>query len=431
MALTTKYLRSNIKMSYPQIQELLKNETGKLKNKRNIYYWVRSINILNIKKIYYKLTKLFLKMQRYLLTSGSIVYSFESFSISDSQTFIENAYRLILDRSADEGGLNVNLNRLKSGWRKVDILFLLLHSEESLYRKVKIRNLYLHFIINQIYKIPIFGRVLESSVYIFRLPSLINSLKREVEIIKKQEKTNLLISNLQIRIKYLEHLLDINSSLLSGSKQQLYLDFENRFRGSQEVISERQKFYLKYFKQYAKSENPILDVGCGRGEWVNLLTESGYKSIGIDTNSHMIQSASSISNNLLNIDVFSYLHNNVNKVFSAVTAFHVVEHFYFNDLIRFLELSYQNTMDGGLILLETPNPENFIVGSCNFYMDPTHKKPLPPPLLKFLVESVGYTNVNIIYPYKNSKIKYQNKSIESLYNNHIGISADYAIIGYK
>ena len=88
-------------------------------------------------------------------------------------------------------------------------------------------------------------------------------------------------------------------------------------------------------------------------------------------------------------------------------------------------------MDGGLILLETPNPENFIVGSCNFYMDPTHKKPLPPPLLKFLVESVGYTNVNIIYPYKNSKIKYQNKSIESLYNNHIGISADYAIIGYK
>ncbi|MBL0702131.1 MAG: methyltransferase domain-containing protein [Desulfosarcina sp.] len=214
----------------------------------------------------------------------------------------------------------------------------------------------------------------------------------------------------------------------------MYVAFEDHFRGTREDIKERQKVYLPYIEKVMQQTGggEILDVGCGRGEWLELLKEKEYKAKGVDINRVMVSECADMALDVVESDVIEYLRAQKANSFFAITGFHIVEHLPNNILIKLFDESLRVLRSGGIIIFETPNPENIIVGSCNFYIDPSHCNPIPPITLKFIAEARGFNNAEIVRLYENeyySELKQSNISekITSLFYS----AQDYSIIGHK
>jgi O-antigen chain-terminating methyltransferase len=178
----------------------------------------------------------------------------------------------------------------------------------------------------------------------------------------------------------------------------VYLAFENRFRGPVGEISARQSRYLDLFRGNARvaGGGTVLDIGCGRGEWLSLLKGANIHARGIDLNPAMAAHTDSLGLEVLHGDAIAHLKSLPEGTLAAVTGFHIVEHLSFKDLLSLLGEAYRALAPGGIILFETPNPENLVVGACTFNYDPTHNKPLPPDLLRFLAETRGFVDGRIV-----------------------------------
>lgn len=190
-------------------------------------------------------------------------------------------------------------------------------------------------------------------------------------------------------------------SLLNQEKKSLdafYTAFENEFRGEREDILNRLKIYLPFIEgaNIGQVDSPILDLGCGRGEWLELLQNSNYTARGVDINRITLEQCRSRNFEVIESDAITYLQSLPNLSLGAVTGFHLIEHLSFEELIKLLTEIQRVIKPGGIIIFETPNPENIIVGSCNFYSDPTHKKPLFPPTIKFIFEQHEFDDVQIL-----------------------------------
>ena len=178
----------------------------------------------------------------------------------------------------------------------------------------------------------------------------------------------------------------------------LYEAFEDKYRGSREDIKKRLLVYLDRLKLTGagQAESPIVDIGCGRGEWLELLGENGLVAYGIDVNSMMVERTISLGLDARVADLITHLRTLSDASRSAITAFHIVEHLPFETLIDFLDEALRVLMPGGILILETPNPENMRVGATTFYNDPTHRNPIPPEPLRFIVEHRGFSDVEIM-----------------------------------
>lgn len=210
-----------------------------------------------------------------------------------------------------------------------------------------------------------------------------------------------------------------------------YAAFEDRHRGSEEDIKQRLEIYLDYFRTLPNDKGlPVIDLGCGRGELLSLLHDHSIRSIGVDLNQTMVQRAQSKGYEAVQDDAVGYLTQQAKNSIIAVTGFHLVEHMPFPLLMRMFEESYRVIQPGGFVLFETPNPENLVVGACNFYMDPSHLNPLPPALLAFALETAGF-NVEILrlHPVK-EKNPHKSELMRDIANSLYG-ARDYAVIGRK
>jgi O-antigen chain-terminating methyltransferase len=228
----------------------------------------------------------------------------------------------------------------------------------------------------------------------------------------------------------LQTLVNEEQHLLDG----FYTAFEDRFRGSREEILHRLRVYLPLLKEakIGAVESPILDIGCGRGEWLELLEESGYTATGLDINRVMVDSCKARGLDVLETEAVSYLQNLPDFCLGAVTGFHIIEHLSFPKLKQLLGEVVRVLKPGGLVLFETPNPKNLVVGACNFYSDPTHQNPLFPDTIQFLVESQGLSNVQILYlhPVEGSPFDKEDVGLQLLHTWFF-CSRDYAVVGYK
>jgi SAM-dependent methyltransferase len=176
------------------------------------------------------------------------------------------------------------------------------------------------------------------------------------------------------------------------SFQTEYKAFEDRFRGSRELIRQRLSVYLPLLESLGAviHHRRALDIGSGRGEWLALIAEHGWQGVGVDSNADFAASAIDLGVSTENSDGLSFLQRCKAASFDLVTAFHVVEHVdadYRTDL--FTEIR-RVLAPGGLMIIETPNPQSLTVGSWSFHMDPTHVSPIPPPLLQYQVEAAGF-----------------------------------------
>ncbi|MBM3706982.1 MAG: class I SAM-dependent methyltransferase [Actinobacteria bacterium] len=216
----------------------------------------------------------------------------------------------------------------------------------------------------------------------------------------------------------------------------LYVFLEDNLRGSRTDIMDRLKIYLPILEKanIGSEDLPVLDIGCGRGEWLELLREKNLNASGIDINKVMVKICRDLKLNVTEEEVFSYLKTVKDGSIGAVTGFHLIEHYEFDFLVELFKELYRVLKPGGLVIFETPNPDNILVGSCTFYLDPTHNKPLPSLLAKLLLEAHGFGNVSIINLHPNklfSKIKESGSEHHRMFNEYFFGPQDYAIIGYK
>ena len=176
-----------------------------------------------------------------------------------------------------------------------------------------------------------------------------------------------------------------------------YIKFEEKFRGSRSFIKERLGVYLPCINilKDINSDVLALDLGCGRGEWLELLIENNWHVLGIDINKEMVNECKQRNIPAICENVVDYLVNQGDSSISLITGFHIVEHLSFDDLLCLVKNAHRVLKPGGILILETPNPENILVSTCNFYLDPSHKNPIPPGLLQFLTENAGFVRSEV------------------------------------
>jgi 2-polyprenyl-3-methyl-5-hydroxy-6-metoxy-1,4-benzoquinol methylase len=213
-----------------------------------------------------------------------------------------------------------------------------------------------------------------------------------------------------------------------------YFALEEQFRGSRAEIKNRLQVYLPLIVEagVGRNDKPILDVGCGRGEWLELLAENDLRASGIDANRIQVAKSREFNLDVSEAELLSYLRSINDSSLGAVTGFHIVEHLPIETLVAFLDETVRVVKPGGVVIFETPNPENVLVGSCNFYFDPTHRNPLPAPVLKFLVESRGFQNVRVLKlnPSDEALVK-GTSELTKRFNQYFYGPMDYAVVGWR
>ena len=213
----------------------------------------------------------------------------------------------------------------------------------------------------------------------------------------------------------------------------MYVAFEDKFRGTRKDIKQRQEVYLPMLKKVLKTTQNsfVLDMGCGRGEWLELLQEHGIKKAqGVDLNCIMIQECDDRGLTAQEADILDYLRSFKTSSVSAVTGFHIIEHLPFKVLIALFDECLRVLKSGGVIIFETPNPENLLVGGCHFYTDPSHHNPLVPETMRFTIEQRGFEKTEIKRLHKYSDF-YETTSEDAFIKAHFYNEMDFAIIGYK
>jgi O-antigen chain-terminating methyltransferase len=172
-----------------------------------------------------------------------------------------------------------------------------------------------------------------------------------------------------------------------------YLGFEDRFRGTTASIRGRLGSYVPLF---ANASN-VVDVGCGRGELLELLREQGVSARGIDTNQAMVDECRARGLAAERVDALTFLDGQKDGELGGLIAIQVVEHFEPAYLLRVLELAYQKLRPGAPLVLETINPACWMAFFETYIRDLTHARPLHPDTLRYLVQASGFASVNVEY----------------------------------
>ena len=170
-----------------------------------------------------------------------------------------------------------------------------------------------------------------------------------------------------------------------------WLKFADRFRGSEEDILSRQKMYASRFRDHA----PVLDLGCGRGEMIQILQDAGIKARGIDSHADSIALCTAKGLDAEQADLFTYLSALPDASLGGVICCQVIEHLPQSRLPEMIQMVHAKLRAGGLLALETPNPECLAIFATHFYIDPTHRHPIPPALTTFYLEEAGFGRVEI------------------------------------
>jgi O-antigen chain-terminating methyltransferase len=370
-----------------------------------------------------------------------------------NEAFIELAYQLVLGRAADASGLRHCLDALENGASRLGIVATLRLSKEGRARGGWIQGMGVAIPLNLAQRL--LRRVHLGSVptallrrYDARcerraqarqaLPRSVQSLRQAVQksftswqrplqvissVVLRNDGT---LQDLRQRVKLLEHDLTqahedaqylrqvalradraatapqdpemppVAPVVSSDVIEAYYVAFENANRGTTDEIRAKLSVYKSWLDVMAASGGHVIDIGCGRGEWIAMLAERGIPARGIDTNRAMVELCRKQGLTADAGDALTWLRGQADATVGAVTAFHVIEHLPFDYLFALIVEIRRVLVPGGGLLFETPNPENVLVGSHTFYHDFSHQNPITPTAIRFLLEYHGFTNIDLV-----------------------------------
>jgi O-antigen chain-terminating methyltransferase len=210
-----------------------------------------------------------------------------------------------------------------------------------------------------------------------------------------------------------------------------YLAFEDRFRGSRELIISRLHVYLPFILPLRchLAVATAVDLGCGRGEWLELIQEHGVSGQGADVNSSMVAVCQGRGLRVHDIDAIEFLRSLPDGSQTVISGFHIAEHLPFAALQDLTSEAMRALQPGGVLILETPNSENLCVGASSFYLDPSHRSPIPPQLLAFLCEHAGFKRAKILRLQESEELMDQREP--GLIDVLRGVSPDYGVVSQK
>lgn len=267
-----------------------------------------------------------------------------------------------------------------------------------------------------------------------RIEQLLQHQKQtRTQLVMQERRLSLLLEEVRAspRHEHVQPLVQLMANEEDHLLDALYASFEDQFRGEREEVKDRLSVYLPALKK-AKISKDVLDLGCGRGEWLEVLKSEGVGALGVDRNRVFIEQCRQRGLEVAEEDALVYLRALPAESLSAVTSFHLVEHLPFETLIKLLDECVRVLKPGGLLILETPNPENFMVGSCTFYTDPTHRNPIPSETMRFLLEARGLFHIEVMMlrAWDAARIEGETEIIKR-FNEYFYSAPDYGIVGRK
>ncbi|MEA3189277.1 MAG: hypothetical protein QOD99_3107 [Chthoniobacter sp.] len=220
---------------------------------------------------------------------------------------------------------------------------------------------------------------------------------------------------------------------MPGRFDAFYVSFEDRFRGPRDEIKKRVEIYLPLIREAGAgvSKARVLDVGCGRGEWLELLKEKKVQASGVDINSAMLAQCRERKLQVVQADAISHLRTLPKNSLGAVTGFHIIEHLELEVLMDLLAETIRVLRPGGIAIFESPNCKNIVVGATNFYVDPTHRNPVFPETAEFMLASHGFERTRIEYLSPVSGMSLGNSKELAALNELLYGPQDYGVIAYK
>jgi O-antigen chain-terminating methyltransferase len=225
-------------------------------------------------------------------------------------------------------------------------------------------------------------------------------LRREIHKCETEIKKNniqiIALSNLKKSISEgtsKEEVFYRNAKTNDSLADSIYFNLEDKLRGSEEEIAFRQHYYLEYLREC----QPVLDVGCGRGEMLLQLRDNNIQAFGIDSNTLMVEYCLSKNLNVVKGDAIPYLISLNDKALGAIFASHFIEHLSSSDLMTFLTAAYNKLKEEGILIIETPNVLGLYTLSRSFYLDITHVNPIHPNTLELLLELLNFKIIKKIF----------------------------------
>lgn len=225
-------------------------------------------------------------------------------------------------------------------------------------------------------------------------------------------------------------------SLLGAGGAELdafYLEFERAFRGPEAAVEQHLEDYAPQLRQALQAGRLALDLGCGRGEWLRVLQRHGFDAQGIDASPAMVAACRGYGLRAEEGDALAALAAAPPNSHALISAFHLAEHLEFAALFALVAQAARALQPGGVLILETPNPENVLVGSHTFYHDPTHRNPLTPGAMAFLLGYHGLEAVEVLRfnPYPPEARVPGTGFIIERWNGAFCGPTDFAVVGVK
>ncbi len=227
------------------------------------------------------------------------------------------------------------------------------------------------------------------------------------------------------------------AALDAARYDKLYLNFEALYRGTPQAVSASLGAYAGLLEPLRETPAPCpaLDLGCGRGEMLHCLQQLGFAATGVDLNQLAVRSCREEGLQAVHADVLNFLAEVAAGSVKVITCLHLAEHLSADQLFRLLAGIERALAPGGMLLLETPNPRNLLVGAGDFYRDFTHNRPLFPDTLRFLLDDFGYVDTGIFF-FADDKdagrrlVPAAEVRFDEL-NDYLKVSRDYAVVGFK
>ncbi|WP_304180620.1 class I SAM-dependent methyltransferase [Leptotrichia trevisanii] len=263
--------------------------------------------------------------------------------------------------------------------------------------------------------------------------------KKNEEIIKllneRDEGIKRLLDEKDEKIKKLEKIEKENNFDMD------YLAFEDKYRGSEESI---QKLQEKFVRLYVGKDN-ILDIGCGRGEFIKTLLNAGKQYVfGMDINPQMVEKCKKDGLSVELKDGVNYLYDNDNLNLGGIFSSQVIEHLKPSQIVKLIKGAYKNLQEGSPLILETINPMALVTQTMAYTLDLTHRQYVHPFTIEMLLKEHGFKKVEFIYSspvdteapvlkdndMDQKELKKYNEKIRRMHEILFGYQ-DYAVIAWK